>query len=44
MTVAYQLPGEDGDVRVVTKGAPDYIIPFCSSELDHSNNRSDLGD
>jgi len=38
MTVAYQLPGEEGTVRVVVKGAPEYIIPLCSKELDSSND------
>ena len=41
MTVAYQLPGEE-TVRLVMKGAPEYIIPLCSHELDSSNERNEF--
>ena len=30
MTVAYGLPGEDQMVRVVVKGAPEYLVPLCT--------------
>ena len=42
MTVAYRLPGEDGTVRVVVKGAPEYIIPVCTKELDSSNDPNEF--
>ena len=32
MVVAYKLP--DDKVRVVLKGAPEVIIPLCTSQLD----------
>lgn len=32
MTVAYQ--GTDGGVRLVVKGAPEYVIPMCVQQLD----------
>jgi len=38
MTVAYQFPGEEQKVRVIVKGAPEYIIPKCTKELDASND------
>ena len=42
MTVAYRLPGGDGTVRVVVKGAPEYIIPACTKELDSSNDPNEF--
>ena len=42
MTVAYRLPGEDGIIRVVVKGAPEYIIPACTKELDSSNDPTEF--
>jgi len=42
MTVAYQLPGDDQTVRVVVKGAPEYIIPVCTKELDSSNDPNEF--
>ena len=42
MSVAYQLPGEDGIVRVVIKGAPEMVIPLCTKELDSSNDPNEF--
>ena len=42
MTVAYQIPGEDNTVRVVVKGAPEYIVPLCTKELDSSNEANEF--
>ena len=42
MTVAYELPGGEGIVRVVVKGAPEYIIPLCTKELDSSNDANEF--
>jgi magnesium-transporting ATPase (P-type) len=42
MTVAYQLPGEDGTVRVVVKGAPEYIVKLCTKELDQNDDPQDF--
>mmetsp|Transcript_65509 Transcript_65509/g.90553 ORF Transcript_65509/g.90553 Transcript_65509/m.90553 type:complete len:194 (-) Transcript_65509:1187-1768(-) len=39
MTVAYQ--GQDGLVRLVVKGAPEYVIPMCVQQLD--SNGMDAG-
>lgn len=39
MTVAYQ--GQDGQVRVVVKGAPEYVVPMCVQQLD--SNGMDAG-
>ena len=36
MTVAYELPGEDKIVRVIVKGAPEYLVPLCTKEIDSS--------
>ena len=39
MTVAYQIQyGDENTVRIVVKGAPEYIIPLCITQLDDSNN------
>jgi magnesium-transporting ATPase (P-type) len=42
MTVAYQLPETDGTVRVVVKGAPEYIVPLCTKELDQNDDPQDF--
>ena len=42
MTCAYQLPGDDGIIRVVIKGAPENIIPLCTKELDSSNDPNEF--
>ena len=42
MTVAYGLPGEDQMVRVVVKGAPEYLVPLCTQELDSSNEPNEF--
>lgn len=39
MTVAYQ--GQDGMVRVVVKGAPEYVVPMCVQQLD--SNAAEVG-
>ena len=36
MTVAYKLPDQE-IVRIIVKGAPEYIVPLCTLELDSSN-------
>ena len=36
MTVAYRLPGRE-KVRLVTKGAPEEIVPLCLYELNEDN-------
>ena len=42
MTVAYRLPGGDGIVRVIVKGAPENIIPACTKELDSTNDPNEF--
>jgi len=42
MTVAYRLPGDENVVRVVVKGAPEYLIPLCARELDSSNDANEF--
>ena len=37
MTVAYTLKDYPDIVRLVVKGAPEYIIPMCTSKLDSLN-------
>jgi len=37
MTVAYTLKDYPDIVRLVVKGAPEYIIPMCTSKLDSFN-------
>lgn len=41
MTVAYTVP-ETNVVRVVVKGAPEWIVPLCSKELDNNNDIVDF--
>ena len=37
MTVAYTLKDYPDIVRLVVKGAPEYIVPMCTSKLDSYN-------
>lgn len=42
-----EIPGESVQVRVYVKGAPEYVIPLCSSTLNcyrHSLAQQDLTD
>jgi len=41
MTVAYQHNDSDM-VRVIVKGAPEYIVPLCIQEMDATNNVTDF--
>mmetsp|Transcript_29300 Transcript_29300/g.21213 ORF Transcript_29300/g.21213 Transcript_29300/m.21213 type:complete len:139 (+) Transcript_29300:1594-2010(+) len=43
MTVAYQVNGEFSPVDVVIKGAPEEIVPLCTSMMDSSNNGQRFG-
>ena len=37
MTVAYKSRDNPDVVKIVVKGAPEYIIPKCTKELDSNN-------
>lgn len=41
MTVAYLLP-EGNKVRVVCKGAPEYLVPMCTRSLNHFGEEEDF--
>ena len=44
MTVAYTLKGENSHiVRLVVKGAPEFIVPMCTSKLNDGNQEEDFG-
>lgn len=42
MVVAYQISEET--VRVVVKGAPEYVIPMCTSTLDDINDSEEFNE
>ena len=43
MTVAYALKG-DNTVRLVVKGAPEYVVPMCNSKLNDFNQPEGFND
>ena len=44
MTVAYTLKGENSHiVRLVVKGAPEFVVPMCTSKLNDGNQEEDFG-
>jgi magnesium-transporting ATPase (P-type) len=42
MTVAYAL--NDNVVRLVVKGAPEYVVPMCNSKLNDFNQAEGFND
>lgn len=43
MTVAYFMP-DTNTVRVIVKGAPEFLIPLCIKSVDANGNEESLND
>jgi magnesium-transporting ATPase (P-type) len=44
MLVAIQHPEDEELVRVIVKGAPEYVIGFCSGKMNEDGEVEDFGD